>query len=197
VQTIRTRRSVRLTNAAWVAILVLTGGFQLYRDAISDGIVFLALAVALVVGETGILGRLDGKAIRPRRIAIAIVLAADAFVLVFTPRHGFVDGIAIAVSGVLVLLVAWPNEAPSERALEPWSLRLTRSAAAWAILGIAFCAWELAMYFLGYGARGRTDFPALSDILDPVLNNPVGRVLAVAAWLAGGVALIRRGKTRT
>ena len=174
---------------------MLTGAFQLYRQAFADAAVFVALAAALVVGETGILGRLDGRAIRPRRIAVAIALAIDAIVLVFTPRHGFADGIVLAISGALVFIVAWPNDSTTDQPTQPWSPRLTRAALAWTIVGIAFCIWELAMYFLGYGAEGRTEFPALSDILDPVLNNPVGRVIGVAAWLAGGVALTRRGRT--
>jgi hypothetical protein len=196
VQATETRRSVRLrlVSAAWIAILVLTGAFQLYRQAFADSAVFIALAAALVVGETGILSRLDGRAIRRRRIAITIAAAIDAIVLVFTPRHGYADGIVLAISGVLVFVVAWPNGSASDQTKQPWSLRLTRAALAWTILGIAFCIWELAMYFLGYGAEGRTDFPALSDILDPILNNPIGRVIGVAAWLAGGVALMRRGR---
>lgn len=197
MQATGTRRStkVRLTIAAWITILVLTGSFQLYREAWADAAVFLALAVGLVIGETGILGRLDGKAITPRRLVLGIILAGDAAVLIFTPRHGLADGIALAVSGILVFLVAWPNEPTAQPG--PWTPRLSRAAVAWAILGIAFCAWELAMYFLGYGAQGRTDFPALSDILDPVLDNPIGRVLGVVAWLAGGVALMRRGRSTT
>ena len=197
MQATETRRSVRLrlVSAAWIAILVLTGAFQLYRQAFADSAVFIALAAALVVGETGILSRLDGRAIRPRRIAITVAGAIDAIVLVFTPRHGYADGIVLAISGVLVFIVAWPNESTTDKAKQLWSLRLTRTALAWTILGIAFCIWELAMYFLGYGAEGRTDFPALSDILDPVLDNPIGRVIGVAAWLAGGVALTRRGRT--
>ena len=199
MQATETRRSVRLrlVSAAWIAILVLTGAFQLYRRAFADAAVFILLAVALVIGETGILSRLDGRAIRPRRIAITIAGAIDAVVLVFTPRHGYADGIVLAISGVIVFIVAWPNGLATDNAKQPWSLRLTRTALAWTILGIAFCIWELAMYFLGYGAEGRTDFPALSDILDPILNNPIGRVIGVAAWLAGGVALMRRGRTST
>jgi hypothetical protein len=200
-EVVKVRRSVRITIAAWILILILTAGFQLYRgDAIADGIVFLSMAVALIIGETGIVRRLDGRMIKPRRVVVAIVLAIDAAVLVLTPRHGYADGIVIAVTGVLVFLVAWPNDAPTDEdagevaAREPWTPRLTRAAIAWAILGIAFCAWELAMYFLGYGQDGRTAFPALSDILDPVLDNPIGRLLGAAAWLAGGIALTRRGR---
>ena len=47
----------------------------MYRgDAVADGIVFLGIAAALIVGETGILRRLDGKSIKPRRLVLAIVL---------------------------------------------------------------------------------------------------------------------------
>jgi hypothetical protein len=199
VQATETRRSVRLrlVSAAWIAILVLTGAFQVYRQAFADAAVFILLAAVLVVGETGILSRLDSRTIRLRRIVIAIALAIDAIVLIFTPRHGYADGIVLAVTGALVFIVAWPNERTTDQAKQPWSPRLTRAALAWTIVGVAFCIWELAMYFLGYGAEGRTDFPALSDILDPILDNPVGRVIGVAAWLAGGVALMRRGRTST
>jgi hypothetical protein len=197
VQVTGTRRTVRvrLTIAAWITILILTGAFQFYRAAVPDAIAFLAMAAALVVGETGLLRRFDRRPWHPRRLVVGALLAVDAVVLLFTPRHGFADGIAIAVSGVLVFLVAWPNHPTQDHPLPPWTPRLTRAAIAWAILGIAFCIWELAMYFLGYGAEGRTEYPALSDILDPVLNNPVGRFVGVAAWLAGGIALTRRGRT--
>jgi hypothetical protein len=197
VQATRTRRStkVRITILAWIAILVLTGLFQFYRAAIPDGIVFLAMAVALLVGETGILSRFDGRRWQPRRVLVIVALGIAAIVLVFTPRHGLVDGVVVVASGILLFVVAWPNPATADSGPDPWSTRLTRSALAWAIVGIAFCIWELGMYFLGLNAAGRTEFPALSDLLDPILNNPIGRVIGVAAWLAGGVALARRGRT--
>jgi hypothetical protein len=197
VQATRTRRSVkvRITILAWIAILILTGLFQFYRGALADGIVFLAMAAALLVGETGILSRFDGWRWQPRRIVVIIALVIAAAVPVFTPRHGLADGVVVVVSGILLFVVAWPNPPAVESAAEPWTTRLTRSALAWAIVGIAFCIWELGMYFLGLNAAGRTEFPALSDLLDPILNNPIGRLLGVAAWLAGGVALARRGRT--
>jgi hypothetical protein len=198
VQATRARRSikVRITILAWIAILVLTGLFQFfYRKAIGDGVVFVAMAAALLVGETGILSRFDGRRWQPRRIVVVIALVVAAAVLVLTPRHGIADGVVVAASGILLFVVAWPNSPGAESVAVPWSSRLTRSALVWAIIGIAFCIWELAMYFLGLTASGRTEFPALSDLLDPILNNPIGRLLGVAAWLAGGVALARRGRT--
>jgi hypothetical protein len=199
VQATRTRRStrVRITILAWIAILFLTGVFQFYRGAVADGIVFLAMAAALLVGETGILNRFDRLYWRPRRVVVIIALVIAAAVLVLTPRHGLADGAVVVASGVLVFVVAWPNPPVSDTQPDAWSTRLTRSALAWAIIGIAFCIWELGMYFLGLNAAGRTEFPALSDLLDPILDNPIGRLLAVVAWLAGGVALARRGRSTT
>jgi hypothetical protein len=200
VQATRARRStrVKVTILAWIAILILTGVFQFfYRGAIADGVVFTAMAAVLVVGETGILGRFDRWRWQPRRILVIIALAIAAVVLVFTPRHGLADGVVIIASGLAVFIVAWPNPWASESEPDAWSIRLTRSAVAWAILGIAFCAWELTTYFLGLTATGRAEYPALSDLINPILNNPIGRLLGVAAWLAGGVALARRGRRTT
>jgi hypothetical protein len=199
VQATRARRSakVRVTILAWIAILVLTGLFQFYRTAVADGVVFLAMAVVLIVAETGILSRFGGRRWQPRRILVVISLAIAAIVLVFTPRHGLADGVVVVASGILLFIVAWPNPVADESETRAWSTRLTRSALAWAIVGIAFCIWELGMYFLGLNAAGRTEFPALSDLLAPILNNPIGRLLGVAAWLAGGVALARRGRSTT
>jgi hypothetical protein len=187
---------VKLANAAWITILIFTGSFQLYRDAIPDGIVFFAMAAALLVSLTGILNRFDNWRWQPRRAFVVIALAVAAAVLVLTPRQGITDGVVVVASGVLVFLVAWPSPVEGETRPSPWGPRMTRAAVAWSIAGILFCGWELAMYFLGYGRSGRTEYPALSDLFDPILNNPVGRVIGVAAWLAGGVSLARLGKPK-
>ncbi len=195
MQTTKTRRAVRLTIAAWITILVLTGAFQFYRAAVPDGIVFLSLALALIVGRTPLLRRFDHYEWQPRRVLVVIALAVAAAVLILTPRHGIADGVVLVASGILVFVVAWPDPPERTEADPTWTPRLTRSAIAWAILGIVFCLWELGMYFLGYNQAGRTAYPALSDLLDPILNNPIGRTFFVVAWLAGGVALARRGRT--
>lgn len=201
VQATSSRRTLRITVAAWITILILTGGFQIYRDAIPDGIVFFAMALALILGRTPVLGRFNHYSWQPRRTAVLLASLVAGVVLVFTPRHGFWDGVVVAFTGVLVLLVAWPDPPSVEKAdaattESTWTTRLRHSAIAWTVVGIAFCAWELAMYFAGYGQSGRTEYPALSDLLDPVLDNPIGRLVFAAAWLAGGIALARRGRAR-
>ena len=179
-------------TAAWVAILILTGGFQIYRGAPVDGGVFLAMAVALILDLSGVLPAPRNREWRPSRVILICVLGAAALVLALTPRHGIGDGIAIAVSGILVFLVAWPQQ-EEPGADTGWSPRMRRAATLWACVGIAVCLWELAMYFLGTYVD-RHAFPALSDLLNPLLDHPIGRILFAAAWLVGGVALMRRGQ---
>jgi hypothetical protein len=185
--------------AAWVAILILTGGFQIYRGAPVDGAVFLAMAGALILDLAGILPEPRTAEWRPSRIILIGVLGASAVVLALTTRHGIGDGVAIAVSGILVFLVAWPQrDAPAgnHEASSAWTPRMRRAATLWACVGIAVCLWELTMFFLG-AYVDRSAFPALSDLLDPLLDQPIGRILFAAGWLVGGVALMRRGQGRT
>lgn len=197
MQATSTRRALRLTVAAWILILVLTGAFQFYRNAIPDGTVFLVMAAALIVAQIPALRRFSEYRWQPRRVIVVIALAVAAAVLVLTPRHGFADGLVIIGSGILVFIVAWPNPPTDDDADTSWTPRLRRSAIAWAILGIVFCLWELSMYFLGLGQTGRLQYPALSDLLDPALDNPFERAIFVLLWLAAGVALARRGRTKT
>jgi hypothetical protein len=187
------RRRVSWPVAAWVAILILTGGFQIYRGAPVDGAVFLAMAGALILDLAGILPEPRTTEWRPSRIILIGVLGAAAVVLALTPRHGIGDGIAIAISGILVFLVAWPQRAAP--AGSAWTPRMRRTATLWAGVGIAICLWELTMFFLG-AYVDRNAFPALSDLLDPLLDQPIGRILFAAGWLVGGVALLRRGQGR-
>ncbi|MES2172101.1 MAG: hypothetical protein V4479_15490 [Actinomycetota bacterium] len=97
--------------------------------------------------------------------------------------------------GLLALIVVWPSA--SADAPTAMTARIARTAALWAGVGVALCLWELTMYMLGsYLPAGRTGFPALSDLLDPMLNTPVGRIVFVVAWLLCGVGLLRRGRAR-
>jgi hypothetical protein len=170
------------------------GGFQFYRTAPVDGVVFLGTAAILIVSLTGVLRRFDGWRWAPGRVLAVVALAVAAIVLVFTPRHGWPDGIVVAATGILVFIVAWPEPSDESVDVAGWSTRLTRSAIAWSCVGLAFCAWELTTYFLGLGAVGRLSYPALSDVINPFIDTPVGRVICIAAWLGGGVALARRGR---
>lgn len=127
------------------------------------------------------------------RWAVAAPAILAGAVLVIAPRHGPVAGAAVAAAGVGAIAYAWPDRADSPT----WDRSTTRTAFAWAAAWVAGCLWELAMFLLG-GTRpdGRETFPAASDLLDPLLANPIVKAAFVVVWLAVGVRLLARADRR-
>jgi hypothetical protein len=80
------------------------------------------------------------------------------------------------------------------RAADPRAIR--RTAVAWAVTGVATCVWELTSWILGrvLPEQAALQHPAISDILDPALDQLWFRAVFVAAWIALGLALVTRGR---
>jgi hypothetical protein len=178
-------------TAAWLAVPVLAGAAQVLRGAWGDAAIFLVPTAVLAADAAGLLPARRGDAARLRRVLpLATVLVG--VVLVAAPRHGALDALSIAALGVLVLASDWPDPPPLPRApVRP------RSAALWAGAAAALGLWELANFLLGYGSdRATARHPVISDLLDPVADAWVGRLLLATAWVLAGVALLRRGRRR-
>jgi hypothetical protein len=181
----------------WVAILVITSVVQFIRDAPLDGVVFAVVAAALFVDLTGLVPAIRRLG-RPGTLPVLVGMGVVWAVLAFTPRHGIVDGIVLAGLGIAVAPYAWAGVTPrtgrDARAIDERALR--RTAVAWALAGIATCVWELTSFILGQvlPQREALQHPAISDLLDPALDQLWFRALFVAAWLALGLALITRGR---
>jgi hypothetical protein len=179
------------STAAWVAVPVIAGAAQVLRGAWDDALIFLVPAAVLVADAVGLLPRSRATAVRLRRLLPAAVVVAGG-VLALTPRHGLLDALAVTVLGVLVLGSAWPEPPPVPR---PPIRR--RSAVLWACAVLALTAWELVNFVLGFGSDLATAaHPVISDLLDQVADVPAGRLLLAAAWVAAGLALLRRGGRR-
>lgn len=191
------RRAIGLVST-WMAILVITGSFHLYRGAIADGVIYLAVALLLVLDAVGLLpGHRTISSLRLPRGAVMLASAMVALPLLLAPLHGIIDAFVVGAIGVAALVVAWPDpqRGPSDGRRLTTERPLRRSAVLWSCAGLFFCVWELGAYLLGrLSAAAEYAFPPLSDLIDPLVQSAFGRVLLVAAWLAGGVALLRRGR---
>ncbi|WP_243063883.1 hypothetical protein [Humibacter sp. RRB41] len=187
----------------WIAILVLAGSFQLYRGAPVDGVFFLAAGLALLADAGGWLRALDRYPLPRLHLAAQVTLGAVAVaVITFAPQFGLADLITVAVIGATALIVAWrddplPSDPAPNREGRDVTLRraLRRSAVLWSAAGIFLCLWELGSFFLAMpSAQADFDHPPLSDLLDPIVANPVGRAACAAIWLIAGAAFLRRGR---
>ena len=188
-----------LTVWPWLVVLAFTGCFHLYRGAPIDGVVYLLVALALALDASGVLptvSRASSPAARPLVLIPAAALCG--VVLVFAPRHSVADGIVVVAIGATVLALAWPDRSPaSGTGAELDGRALRRSAVLWATASILGCLWELGAFFLGQSSpTAEYDFPPLSTLVGPLLDEPLGRAVLVTLWLLGGFALLRRGVRR-
>lgn len=185
----RTARALRLPVAVWLGILAAIGVVQIVRAQWFDVAVY-AVAVAVLTADA--LGLLPAVPLR-RRVPLPWLLggtAAIGAVMCFLPRHGLWMGVAVIAVGAVAAIVAWPQ---GTSASPPWTRGLRRLAIAWSAILVAGCLWELFQFVLGRIAPDLHWF-ALSDLLDPLVSTVPGRILFLAAWLGGGLFLVRRGR---
>jgi len=200
----RSSRARALARLAWAAVLAVTAAFHIVRGAPVDAAIYAAAAVLLILDQLGWLHvplrlNVDRDTVS-RRLVAAVLIVVAAVALGFSPLYGPADAAVVVGIGVLLLPVAWADRERSRpdgppRPAERRALR--RSAVLWSAVIAAGCLWEVAAFFLGRGLPGgEHDFPALSDLVDPVLAWPPARAALVAVWLLGGYALLRRGRSR-
>ncbi len=184
------RRGLRWSEAAWLAILMAIGIVQIVRAQWFDAAVFLVVVLALGADAAGLMPHFRSR-VRPglrRLIAGAAVFGAAMCV---APRHGGWMAAVVIAAGVTALALAWPQ--PDGPPATPWSRGLQRLAIAWSVILVAGCLWELLQFILGR-VEPRLQWFALSDLVDPLVSSIPGRVLFIAAWVAAGVFLVRRGR---
>jgi hypothetical protein len=200
----------------WIAILALCGGFQIYRGAPVDGVLFLVAAAALTADAACWLSRFDRYPLP--RVALAVQLALGLVVVAivaFTPQFSAADLVVVSLVGLASIVTAWRGE--DRLADEPWEPRqarapmpggpaerhaalrraLRRSAVLWAAGGVVLCLWELAAFFLALpSAQATYEHPPLTDLVEPLLATPAWRAITAALWLLAGAALLQRGRRR-
>lgn len=204
-----------VTRLAWLLVLVLTAVFHFLRGAPVDAWIFLGGAVVIALDGLGWLRiplrAMPDRETLSRRIVAYTLIGVAAVTFAFAPLYGGVDTAIVIGIGVLLLPVVWADRprasgagdtgATDEGATDAATTgvgakaAVRRAAIAWSAVIVAGCAWEIAVFFLGRSSpTAENDFPALSDLVDPAVAWPPARAALVVLWLAGGYALIRRGR---
>jgi len=200
----RVRSRAALGSLPWIAIVALTAAVQFVRAAPIDGAVFGIVAVALLADALGLVPRV-GPIARPGRLPVLAGAVAACLLLALTPRHGIVDGIVLAGLGIVVIVASWsgvraPERSAQQRAEQPAArsaVAIRRTAVLWAAVAVATCLWELTSFVLGRVLpEQKGQHPAISDLLDPALDQFWFRALFVVGWTALGLALLSRGGRR-
>lgn len=179
-----------LSAVLWIAVLTIMASFQTWRGAYVDGILFYSLVLMLVVDRiTGGRIRIVKQPIVAPKVVTLAITGTLGIVLVLAPRHSWVDLAVFIAVGVTVLLVAWEPAPP--RTQRPPAAYL-RSMWTWSMLAVAICVWEAVAFVLSVTMPGGSDdFPTISVLLDPFVENVWGRAVFVGLWLAAGYGLLR------
>ena len=184
-----------LRAAPWIFILAAICLVQIVRQQPVDAAIFGAGTVVLALDAAG---ALPTRRVRPAIGLTAVIAAATlvAVVLALAPRHGVVAGIAVAAVGLVALALAWflppvaaAPDGPQRR------LRVRRAAIGWACVALVMCLVELWSFLMGrLTTDAKGEHPAISELLDPVLDDAIWRAVFAVAWLALGVLLVTRGR---
>jgi hypothetical protein len=118
---------------------------------------------------------------------LGIVVGAYAALASMTRPNTLSALVALVLPAAVVTACAFRQ---SPRPADP-SPRLRRAAVLWASVVVAGVVWE-AVAFVGEHTVGQDQFPTLSMLSEPALENPIVRFAAWVAWLLAGWRLTRR-----
>jgi hypothetical protein len=128
--------------------------------------------------------------VRTRRggvIAIVAIASCAYATLASTTRPNTLPAL-VAVVMPAAAVTAWVFRHPP--AVEP-SRRVRRATVLWAAVILAGLLWEAAA-FIGEHTVGQYEYPTLSLLTEPALQEPMVRFAAWVAWLLAGWGLVRR-----
>ncbi len=96
-----------------------------------------------------------------------------------------VVAVAVPVGVVAAVTLRRPNRPTVPDA------RLRRTTRLWAVVALTGLLWEAGAYF-GELTIGQYEYPTLSVLLEPPLQDPALRFVAWSVWLLAGWRLVRR-----
>lgn len=193
-------RPGRVVDIVCLVVLALIVVSQLIRPSPRDAAIFTGLFAITLLGALGALPlprfRLpeSHRGIVVAESVLAVGLIAAGLALVIAPRSGPVDFGVVAALGVVAAPLVWGRRDDLAAALDvvPDGERvpLSRAGLAWAALAATLGLWELGAFLLGF-TRTPDPPPAVSDLVDPLMNGPLTRAAVVVVWLLVGRELTR------
>jgi hypothetical protein len=170
----------------WVIIFVIMALFHIWRESWQDVAIFGISALVILTQVFGLTK--VGFSAQPKLSlwTIAPVVALSAIVLYISPRHGL-ENFLVLIFFILVgiALIMYKDAARQY----PAKITIRRSRLYWSLWAIGFALNELFAYVASKLTGSLEAFPTISVILDPVLDEPLGRAVFVALWLTAGIYL--------
>jgi hypothetical protein len=183
------RRTLPGHSAVCAAILLIAGGFHLYRGVPEEAVVFCAAGLAVAADGMGWLPHPRTRRPRLPGPTMSLLLGGlGAIALSVLQIRGNAETLVVATIGAAAVALAWwqPDEPvpgrPEGSAPTAW---------AWAGIGLALCLSQLTVYLLADPPRREFDYPTLTYLWQPIVDQPGWRAVLLTLWLILGFALLR------
>lgn len=169
-----------------MVVFIGTAIFHWLRESPIDALIFSAASILILTQVFGYTS--FGLRRQPQFTLgwIAALVTVTAFVLYSSPRHGLANILMLLCFIPIGLVIVGYVDSPVEVVM-PKPVR--RSRLVWGLWAFGFTLAELSAFAYGYFYPTRNDPPTISAVLDPILDEPIGRAIFVASWLAFGVFL--------
>jgi hypothetical protein len=117
-----------------------------------------------------------------------LLVGVGVLVIGILPVKGTVETVVLAAIGVTVMAVGWCQPDTSTPVGEDG---LRRTAYSWAVAGLCLCLTELFVYIPADPPLREDEYPTLTYLLQPFVDQTVWRAVLLSLWLASGLALLR------
>lgn len=189
----KSRRTLPMHSAVSAAILILTGCFHLYRGVPIEAVVFCVAGFAVLADANGWLPKPPVWGPPLPGPAISVLLAGfGAVVISLLQVKGTVETVVLVAIGVTVMAVCWCQPDTPNSAIRS---KLRPAAWSWTVVGLCLCLSELLVFLLADPPLREEEYPTLTYLLQPIVDQTVGRAALLAVWLIAGLALLRWSPT--
>lgn len=177
----------------WAPLLAFVGMFQLVRESYVDAIFFFGVVAILIIDSRKLFPYEFPSRPKISLLSSAIFGVSFGVLVTLSPRGSALEvALMIGVFFVVLGMVWYKDSGPLPKATSS----VTRSKWLWIVCGVLINLWELFSFVAGDLAGDNSQFPTISILMTPVIENPLGRVLALALWLMVGLVLIRSSTRR-
>jgi intracellular septation protein A len=182
--------SNQLELTLWSGVLLIAGGFQFYRGAPDDGVIFGFGALFLIANRF----YPERFTLKIPRLASAVILAIASVIAALSRIHTRPQLLAMFLFA-LILLFGKRTAITQVDKSQKTHQSLVRSRVVYALIAALCSVWEMVSYVLETHKQWGNKFPTISDLASPMLFHTEGRIFFVACFAAVGYVLMFKQST--
>ena len=171
----------------WLPVLAFVTVFHITRGATTDAIYFGFASTLLILDWKRLI---PGKMPERRRLGKSVVwgaILAVCVVLLFTERNSWPDiAVLIAILAFSLWLAYYRDHGPKPSLTKT----MNRTKWVWMTLALSMAVSELFAYIYANVNQDDKTYPTISVLVNPFLENPIGRIVFLTLWALIGVGLL-------